>query len=131
MVIGHILFWFVLMFVAIANGVIREATYGKSVTELPAHQISTVTGIVLTGLSVWLFSRAWPLGSPAQAWLTGISWLVLTAGFEFIFGHYVAGHSWERLFQDYNLLAGRVWVIFLLWVAIMPYIFYKTGHTQA
>jgi hypothetical protein len=131
MLIRHILFWFVLMIVAIGNGVLREVAYGRGMPELMAHQISTVTGIVFTGLAVWIFSRAWPLGSAAQAWLTGISWLLLTVGFEFIFGHYFAGHSWESLFQDYNLLAGRVWVVFLVWVAMMPYIFYKTGHTQA
>ncbi|WP_273437239.1 hypothetical protein [Sedimenticola selenatireducens] len=131
MIIRHIFFWFVLMLVAIGNGLLREATYGKRVTELAAHQISTLTGILFTGLAVWVFSRIWPLKSLTHVWMVGLSWLLLTLIFEFSFGHYVAGHSWARLLQDYNLLAGRVWVVFLLWVAIMPYIFYKTGRTQA
>lgn len=125
MVLRHILFWFVLMLVAIGNGMLREATYGKRVAELTAHQISTLTGILITGLVVWGFSRAWPLESQVQAWTVGISWLVLTLSFEFLFGHYVAGHPWGRLLQDYNLLAGRVWVVFLIWVVAMPFIFYK------
>ena len=125
MVIRYILFWFVLLLTAMVNGVLREATYGKYMAELTAHQISTGTGVVLTGLCVWGLSRLWPLESQKQAWTVGILWLVFTLTFEFLFGHYIVGHSWQRLLQDYNLLAGRVWLLFLLWVAIMPYIFYK------
>lgn len=125
MVIRHILFWFVLMLVAVCNGILREATYGKKISELTAHQISTVTGILLTGAVVWFISRVWPLKSPTQAWVVGVSWLIFTVSFEFIFGHYIAGHSWESLLQDYNLLAGRVWLVFLTWVVTMPYIFYR------
>ena len=44
--------------------------------------------------------------------------------FEFSFGHFVAGHSWSRLFQDYNLFAGRLWVLVLLWLTLAPYLFY-------
>ena len=57
MVIRHILFWFVLMLVAVCNGILREATYGKRMSELTAHQISTVTGILLAGAVVWFISR--------------------------------------------------------------------------
>ena len=129
MIIRYILFWFVLVLIAIGNGVLREATYGKGVTELLAHQISTASGILFTGVAVWLFSRAWPVDSLAQAQVIGIAWLLLTLGFEFLFGHFVAGHSWGSLLQDYNLLAGRVWVFFLAWVAVMPYLVYKIDHT--
>lgn len=125
MVVRHILFWFVLLLTAMGNGMLREATYGKHVAELTAHQISTGIGIVLTGLIVLVFSRVWPLQSQKQAWTVGSSWLMLTLTFEFLFGHYVVGHSWERLLQEYNFLAGRVWLLFLLWIVTMPYIFYK------
>ncbi len=113
------------MLLAIGNGVLREATYGNSVSELAAHQISTLTGILLTGVVVWFISRVWPLKSPMQAWIIGFAWLMLTISFEFIFGHFVAGHAWDRLLQDYNLLAGRIWLAFLVWVGVMPYIFFK------
>jgi len=128
MVVRYILFWFVLMLVAIGNGMFREATYGNRVTELTAHQISTVTGILFTGLVVWGFSRARPLESQAQAWTVGISWLLLTLTFEFMFGHYVAGYSLDRLLQDYNLLEGRVWPVFLIWIVALPAITYKPRH---
>lgn len=130
MALRYILFWFVLMLVAVGNGILREATYGKSVGELTAHQISTVSGMAFTGVVVYFVSRAWPLRSSTQAWLIGISWLVLTVSFEFIFGHYVTGHTWERLLLDYNLLAGRVWLAFLIWVFTMPYVFYKFNEKR-
>ena len=124
---GHILFWFVLMLIAIGNGALREMAYGQAVGELQAHQISTLTGILFSGLAVWAFSRLYPLPSEYQAWLVGISWLALTLAFEFIFGHFVMGHSWTTLLQDYNLFAGRLWLLFLLWILAMPYVFYKLG----
>ena len=121
----YTLFWFVLMLIAIGNGALREMAYGSSVSELQAHQISTATGIMFSGLAVWLFSRIYPLESQYQAWLIGIIWLALTLAFEFIFGHYVMGHTWSTLLHDYNLFAGRLWPIFLAWVVAMPYIMYK------
>lgn len=114
------------MLVAVGNGMLRGASYGKRVSELTAHQISTVSGIVFTGVVVYFASCAWPLNSPTQAWVIGISLLVLTVSFEFIFRHYVARHAWDRLLHDYNPLAGRVWFAFLTLVVAMPYIFYKT-----
>jgi hypothetical protein len=46
-------------------------------------------------------------------------------GFEFLFGHFIAGHSWSRLGQDYNLLAGRVWIFVLLVITFAPLLFYQ------
>ena len=49
----------------------------------------------------------------------------MTVVFEFIFGHYVMEHPWSKLFHDYNLLAGRVWLLLLLWTTLAPYILYR------
>jgi hypothetical protein len=121
----HILFWFILMIIGIANGVLRGTTYGKVMSDLAAHQLSTVTGILLTGLAVWILWKYNPLDTTSEAWIVGGVWLLLTVLFEFGFGHYVAGHSWSALLADYNLFKGRVWVLFLGWIAMMPYFFYR------
>lgn len=131
MVLRYILCWFLLAVVAIANGVLRQMTYGKTLSELAAHQISTATAILFTGAVVWLFGQKWPISSSQQAWTIGFLWLGLTIAFEFGFGHFVAGHSWQRLFADYNLFAGRVWSLFLVWITIMPYVFFRlSGSTR-
>ena len=125
MVTKYLLVWLLLALVAIVNGVLRQGTYGKVVPELVAHQISTATAILLSGAVVWAVNRFWPIESASQAIIIGACWFVMTVAFEFGFGHYVAGHSWERLFADYNLFAGRVWLFFLLWVAVVPLVIYK------
>ena len=129
MVTKYLLVWFLLAIVAIANGVLRQSTYGKAVPELAAHQISTVTAILASGAVVWVVNRFWPIQSVSQAWTIGACWLVMTIIFEFGFGHYVARHSWTRLFADYNLLEGRVWSLFLVWIAVLPYVVFRTTHT--
>lgn len=109
------------------NGTLRQFTYGRHMPELAAHQLSTVTGILLTSAAVWALNRTWPIGSARAAWTIGAGWLVMTIAFEFGFGHYIAGHSWSRLFADYKLLEGRVWSLFLAWIAVLPYVIWKTG----
>jgi uncharacterized membrane protein len=129
MVTRHILAWLMLMLVAIANGVLREFTYGRYLQELTAHQVSTALGMLFTGLIAWRLSRLWPLPGAAAAWTVGTIWLLLTIVFEFGFGHFVAGHDWSRLLQDYDLAAGRVWTLFLVWVLIMPPVFHAVRRS--
>jgi hypothetical protein len=121
----HLLVWLLLAIVAIANGIVRQSTYGKVLSDLTAHQLSTVTAILASSIVVWFVNRAWPIESVAQAWIIGGLWLVATIVFEFGFGHYVAGHSWQRLLADYNVLDGRVWSLFLLWIFVLPYVVFR------
>ena len=116
--------WFPMIGIAIANGLLREVWYGRRLGELRAHQLSTLSALVLLGLYMWLVLRLLPPASAGQAARVGLMWLALTVAFEFLFGHFVAGHSWSRLFQDYNLMAGRVWVLVLVWLAVAPVVFY-------
>lgn len=120
----YILAWAPMVFIAIANGVLRQVWYAKYLSELQAHQLSTLIGALLFGIYIWVIVRYWKPASAGQAVAIGLVWLGLTVTFEFLFGHFVAGHSWPRLLQDYNLLAGRVWSLLLLWVAVAPYCFY-------
>lgn len=117
--------WVGLAVIAIINGVLREKGYGKFMSELSAHQLSTIISIVLFGVYVLILTRIWNMGSSGQAFVIGGIWFCLTIGFEFIFGHFVVGHPWKRLFHDYNLLKGRLWALLLVWTTIAPYVLYK------
>ncbi|MGA9573741.1 MAG: hypothetical protein WBS20_07335 [Lysobacterales bacterium] len=128
MLVRYLLFWLLLAVVAIANGILRQVVYGKFVSTLTAHQISTLTGIVFTGVLVFWLHRFWPIESVRQAWLIGVIWLVMTISFEFGFGHFVAGHPWSALFADYNLLRGRVWLVFLVWMLVLPWLVFRFGR---
>ncbi len=125
MTLKYSLLWFALALIAIANGILREQTYGKLISELSAHQISTLTGIVFSGMFVFYIHQIWRIESSSQAWLIGSIWLTATILFEFTFGHYVAGHSWSHLLNDYNIFQGRIWSLFLMWVLLMPVIMYR------
>ncbi len=120
----HILWWFVFPFIGILNGVLREATYKKFVGDLPAHQISTATGIIFFGLIFYFIFKKWKIKSLNV--LIGLIWLALTILFEFGFGHYIMGNPWEKLLHDYNLLEGRIWSLFLIWITIAPFVFYQS-----
>ena len=125
MILKYTLAWIPMVFIAIINAAIREAVYKKYLGELLAHQVSTVTAIILFGLYVWALSFWRKLQSPAHAFTIGFIWLALTISFEFIFGHFVMGNPLSTLLHDYNILAGRVWVLVLVWITIAPYVFYK------
>ncbi len=125
----YVLAWLPMVPIAIGNGVLRQAWYGRQVSELAAHQISTVTALLLFAIYIGLVIRALRPASGRQAIAVGLLWLALTVAFEFLFGHYVAGHSWRALLHDYDLLAGRLWVLVLAWLALAPYVFYRlTGR---
>jgi hypothetical protein len=117
--------WIPMVVIAILNGAIREGWYGKHVSELQAHQVSTVTGVLLFGVYIWVLIHLWRPASAGQAIAIGLVWLGMTIAFEFLFGHYVAKRPWRELLHDYNLFAGRVWLVVLVWVTIAPYVFYR------
>jgi len=121
----YILAWLPLVMIAMLNGALREGLYGQYLGELRAHQVSTVSGISLFGIYIWVLIRHMSPVSSKQAIIIGIIWLGMTLAFEFIFMHYVAGHSWEVLLYDYNIFAGRVWMLVLIWITVTPYIFYR------
>ncbi len=119
------LLWFPMLLLAVLNGAAREMLYKASLGELRAHQLSTVTLLILFSVYIWLVIRVWSPVSSQHALLVGLFWLVLTLGFEFGFGRFVEGRSWIELLEEYNLFAGRVWVFIPVWVALAPYIFYR------
>lgn len=125
--VKYLWLWVPMVFIAIANGAVRQFYYGRCLGELPAHQLSTLTGLLLFGLYIFCVVRLFPPVTATRAVSVGLLWLGLTVAFEFLFGHYVAGHPWSRLFQDYNLLAGRLWLLVLLWLTLAPYLFYRWG----
>ncbi len=120
-----LLAWLVMLLVSIVNGAVRDLTYGRHMSELAAHQLSTLAGVLLLGLVIGWFVRRHPPSCSRQALTIGLGWVVMTLAFEFLFFHYVGGHPWSALLANYNVLAGRVWVAVPLWVAVGPYVFFR------
>ena len=122
--IKYFLLWFPMLLLAMANGMLRDLGYSKYTGQLLAHQISTITLIIFFAFYVQYTIRKFPPSSPSQALLIGLFWLVLTLCFEFGFGLY-RGRSRAMLLEDYNLLAGRIWILIPIWILIAPSLFYS------
>ena len=117
--------WFLFMILAIINAGIRNEVYKPAVGDLTAHQISTMTFIFLILVTTFLILRLSKMSlSDFESLMVGTTWLISTIIFEFIAGHYVFGNSWEKLFADYNILAGRIWSLVLI-TTFFHTIYYK------
>lgn len=121
-VVAYLAYWVVLALLAVGNGILREATFGRHLSELRAHQLSTLTGMALCGIAVGLFSHWQPIATAHEAIIIGAAWLAMTVAFELTFGRLVAHHSWSRLIQDYDLRSGRLWPLFLAWIGLLPWL---------
>ncbi|WP_285907363.1 hypothetical protein [Pseudodesulfovibrio pelocollis] len=117
----YALAWLPMLGLAVLNGVIRETLYGPYLSELAAHQVSSLTAVLLfAGYALWL-GRVRPLASTLQAVLAGVVWLGLTVAFEFFMVVVLLGRPLADALGDYALASGRVWVLVLAAVAVLPW----------
>lgn len=123
--VRYLLAWVPMVFIAVGNGAFREGWLKLRLSELHARQVSTLLLIVLFTVYIAVVVRLWPLASSRQAAAVGVAWLGLTLVFEFLLGRFVSGLSWRAMLAEYNLAAGRLWVLVPLWVAVAPYVFYR------
>jgi hypothetical protein len=124
-VLRYFLAWFPMLALAVANGTLRQATFAKIMPELRAHQLSTLIGALVIGAFIWFVIRVWPPASNREALIVGVMWLALTVAFEFFMGLVLAKRPLAQVLADYNVLAGRVWPFFLIWLALAPLLFYR------
>ncbi|MEA3364709.1 MAG: hypothetical protein U9Q79_03625 [Candidatus Hydrogenedentes bacterium] len=107
--------WVVLLVLAILNAGVRENVYQPRLGEQTGHVISTVLFVAFIWTVIYSFlTLLKKVPSTPQLWTLGAAWAAATVAFEFLFGHYIVGLSWSRLFHDYNILKGRIWVLVLL-----------------
>jgi hypothetical protein len=112
--------------VAFANGALREIALVPLAGDTVGHAISSVTLSAAILLLAW-FTIAWiHPASTADAWSIGALWLTLTLAFEFLAGHYVFGTPWNTLLADYDVPAGRIWVLVLVTTIVAPLLVART-----
>ena len=114
--------WFVLLVLASANGALREGIIIPAAGETAGRAISTVMLSAMILVLTWLTIGWIRPATSGEAWIVGALWVALTLAFEFLAGHYIFGHPWDRLLEDYNLPAGRIWVLVLITTAIAPWL---------
>ena len=114
--------WLLVLPAMVANGIFRELVVERWVSPAAAGAISAALGITLIQLITRPFLRRLGDVSTAQCWAIAGLWLAMTVTFEFVFGHYVDGASWQELLADYNILNGRLWPIVLAGIAAAPFL---------
>ena len=123
--IRYMLAWIPMLVLAVANGALRQLTFGTVLSEPHAHQLSTLIGSIVIGAFIWFVVRLWPPVSSRQALLVGFIWVVLTVAFESSMGLVLQHRSLTQVLHEYNLLEGRVWVLFLIWLSAAPWVFHR------
>lgn len=122
MVLRALLIWFGILVIAILNGGFREAFLVPPLGRGLGQAVSTIM-LSLLILAVGWVTLPWIGPTTIQeAWTVGVLWVVLTLAFEFLGGHFIFGKPWPELLADYNLFAGRIWVMVLIVTLMTPII---------
>ncbi len=117
--------WFILVVCAILNGLLRENILNPLLGPHIALPVSGLTLALLIFIIAWLFIPFISVPKPAVYWLIGGIWLTITLAFEFLFGHYVAGKSWDDIFQVFDLSRGNLFLFVLLVTTLAPWLVAK------
>jgi hypothetical protein len=117
--------WVLLLLGAMLNGGIRQWLLVPWMGELSGHVVSALLLSLAVVTITAMLSPLLTLGSGREAWLVGAWWLMLTLAFEFLAGHYVFNVSWGELLADYNIGAGRIWVLVLATTLASPRVVYS------
>lgn len=115
--------WVGLVIIAILNATFREFVIAPNVGDYLGHLVSTATLLAAIAVVAYLYFNRLTDHSVSELVAIGLLWAALTVLFEFGFGHYVMGNPWTVLIADYNLLAGRVWSLVPLSMALFPFLF--------
>jgi len=112
--------WLGAAVLGVVNGVVRGAVYEQPLGARTAHVLSTGSLLALLYAYMRSLQRRWPLRAPRDALAIGVAWSVLTVGFEFGFGRFVAHEKWSTLLAQYDLTRGNIWIFVPLWMAVGP-----------
>jgi len=113
--------WIVILVLAIANGVLREALLipwlGRSAGLVASGLLLSALILLVAWLALpWLRAR-----TDRALWAVGVVWLGLTLVFEFSFG-LLGGRSLDEILAAYTFTDGNLWPVVLLTTVVAPWI---------
>jgi hypothetical protein len=114
--------WFGIMLIAVANGALRIVFIIPLTGEAMGHIVSSLLLCVFIVAIAALAVRWIGANAAGPLFAAGGLWLAMTVAFEFLAGHYLFGNSWERLLANYDILAGRIWVLVLVTTFFAPWL---------
>ena len=124
-----ILFWFCLLVLALINATIRETTY-KPLLEpyivFWAHQLSSLSGIALFFVAIYLFLRRQRRNYTAkELWTMGSIWAGMTFIFELLMNLGLRHLAWSEIIRTYYFWQGETWIFVLLALLVSPIVAYR------
>ena len=114
--------WLVMVAAAIGNGLLRETLL---VPWLGGGISLPLSGILLALLIFAIAYMCLPIfGRQSQREYLGIGffWCGLTVLFEFGFGHYIVGKSWQEIWQGFNPARGNLFCLVLVVTLFSPWL---------
>ena len=114
------LVWLAILLLANLNGALRELVLLPLAGEGTARILSTVALCAIVLLVARATIRWIAPASSREALGVGVLWLVLTLAFEFLAGHYLFGTTWEQIVREYDVGAGRIWVLVPIVTLLSP-----------
>jgi hypothetical protein len=116
--------------IGVANGVARELTYGKRLSEPAASRLSALSAVTAFAGYFRVLNQRWPLGDRRDSLRVGCVWLALTVCFECVLGRLLARKSWREIGAEYDLAKGRLWPLVLAWIALGPEVMRRAARPR-
>ena len=112
--------WFLLMIAETLQGLWRAKVLAVWIGDAAAREVSVFTGSLVI-LLITLASIGWIAARRTRTLLlVGLTWVVLTIGYEVALGRFAFRRSWAEIGSDFGLLHGRLFPIGLLFLMFAP-----------
>lgn len=114
--------WFVLVALAILNGLARDKLIAPALGPGAALPLSGLTLSALILIATYLMYPFLGLTSVARCLTVGGLWVACTLAFEFVFGHFVMGKPWGELSEVLKVHRGNLFLLTVLAAFVVPYV---------
>lgn len=111
--------WLFIVVAESVHGTFRRLLLEPRIGDLPARQISVVTGSVIIFIIALLCIRWIGARTFAEQFKLGLLWAVLMFAFEIGIG-FMLGYGWERILSDFNPAKGGFLLVGFLFMAVSP-----------
>ncbi len=112
--------WLLIILAESVHGTIRQLFFAPIFGDFPARRIAVVTAMILIFIITYFSIRWINVPSTTSLLVIGSMWIILTVLFEFGLGIYVFEHTWQRMFEDYDILRGGLMGFGLLFMFFAP-----------
>ena len=118
-----ILIWVLFIPLAILNGALRESFLIPRIGEGGAELVSAlILCSLIFIITLILIPRIGKVEKNEEKtyWKIGALWVVLTVVFETVLG-LAMGYSFSEVLSAYNIMAGNLWLLVVLFIGIAPW----------